>query len=418
MRVLYLNPTAVLGGAERVLLSVMEAVRQAEPESALQLLLPGDGPLVERARALGVDVRTLPLPAGLAALGDSGVKESGWGSFVGRALMAVPATRQYAEDLGRAIADFAPDLVHSNGIKTHLLAWLTGLRGVPVVWHAHDFYRTRPVVGRLLRRAGRNIAGVLAVSESVGRDAAGLLPQTPVRVVLNAVDVERFSPADGDGAWLDVAAGLPPTAAPVVRVGLVATYARWKGHDVFLEAAARLLRSSTGPVRFYLIGGPIYQTTGSQFTEAELRATANRIGVSGYVGFVGFQPDPVRCYRALDIVVHASTRPEPFGLTIAEAMACGRAVIAVRAGGAAELFTDGHDALGVPPADVSALTAAVAELAGDPGRRSRLGANARRTAVERFDARRLCTEVTRAYEGFLAGPSGPLPAQAATEVQD
>ena len=65
------------------------------------------------------------------------------------------------------------------------------------------------------------------------------------------------------------------------------------------------------------------------------------------VGFVPFVEDPVPVYRALDVVLHASTQPEPFGLTVVEAMACGRAVVVSAAGGAAELFTDGVDALGV-----------------------------------------------------------------------
>src|SRR5262249_53296425 len=64
--VLYLTPTAALGGAERVLLSVMAAVRESGPGAELRLLLPADGPLAERAAALGVGVRFLPLPPALA----------------------------------------------------------------------------------------------------------------------------------------------------------------------------------------------------------------------------------------------------------------------------------------------------------------------------------------------------------------
>ncbi len=78
---------------------------------------------------------------------------------------------------------------------------------------------------------------------------------------------------------------------------------------------------------------------------------------------------------ALDVVVHASTRPEPFGRVIVEGMACGRAVVAVRDGGSAELFEDGVEALGVPPDDPDALAAAIDRLVADadlrrsPGRR-------------------------------------------------
>jgi glycosyltransferase involved in cell wall biosynthesis len=61
---------------------------------------------------------------------------------------------------------------------------------------------------------------------------------------------------------LDALAGLPPAPAGVVRVGLVATFARWKGHITFLEALSRLPESL--PVRGYIIGGPVYETAGSR----------------------------------------------------------------------------------------------------------------------------------------------------------
>lgn len=70
--------------------------------------------------------------------------------------------------------------------------------------------------------------------------------------------------------------------------------------------------------------------------------------------------------RALDIVVHASTQPEPFGLVIAEAMACGRAVIASQAGGAAEIIDPGENALGLPPGDAAVLAERIVQLAQMP----------------------------------------------------
>ena len=152
--------------------------------------------------------------------------------------------------------------------------------------------------------------------------------------------------------------------------------------------AIGVLMYSDGPlaaaVRWFLIGGPIYRTA-AQFTEAELRAAAEARGLTGQVGFIPFAADTAPLYRALDVVVHASTRPEPFGLTVAEAMACGRPVVVSAAGGAVELFTEGIDALGVAPGDSEGVANAVRRLVGDAELRARLGAAARRTAEARFD---------------------------------
>src|ERR1700740_3382779 len=100
------------------------------------------------------------------------------------------------------------------------------------------------------------------------------------------------------------------------------------------------------PIRAYIVGGAVYQTDGSQYTIEDLRRFAAKLNIEGSVGFTGFVDDPAAATRALDIVVHASTRPEPFGLVIAEAMACGRAVIASDTGGASELLQLGVNALG------------------------------------------------------------------------
>src|SRR5438270_602078 len=82
-----------------------------------------------------------------------------------------------------------------------------------------------------------------------------------------AVAPDRFRP-DGPAADLDAASGLAPAPPGTVRVGLVATFATWKGQDVFLEAAARV--PADLPARFYIVGGPLYRTGGSQWTREEL----------------------------------------------------------------------------------------------------------------------------------------------------
>jgi glycosyltransferase involved in cell wall biosynthesis len=168
---------------------------------------------------------------------------------------------------------------------------------------------------------------------------------------------------------------------------------------VFLEAAARVPKSL--PLRFYVVGGPIYRSFGSQRTLEELRARASGLGLteSGRLGFVEHQSEPANVYRALDVAVHASTQPEPFGRVIVEAMACARAVVVAKAGGAAELFEDGVDALASPPGDPDELAATLVRLAADPILRQSLGEAGRRTAVARFDRSRLADQWAAVYAG-------------------
>ena len=396
MRVLYLNPTGGLGGAESSLLEILASLRQAEPSWTLHLVAASDGPLIARAEALGVTVDVLSFPSAVARLGEHAAAASGGGAvwFAAQMGLASPGAVRYLARLRRAIDAFDPDIVHTNGLKMHLLgAWAS--RRPNLVCHLHDYLGPRRMTTTLLRWNHARLATVVANSASVAADAKRALANgTRVVTVRNAVDLDRFS-TTGARANLDALTRLPAAPPHTVRVGLVATLARWKGHATFLEAIARL--PTRPPVRAYLVGDAVYQTDGSQYLLDELRQLARSLGIADRVGFTGFVRQPETVFRALDIVVHASTAPEPFGLVIAEAMACGRAVIVSNAGGAAELVTPGVDAFAHVPGDAGDLAAQIATLAGDVKLRARIGRSARATAERSFDRARLATELIPIY---------------------
>jgi len=291
-------------------------------------------------------------------------------------------------------------LVHTNGFKMHLLGARATAGRIPVLWHMHDFVSQRPVMSRLLRAEAKRCATVIAISRSVAGDVRATLGEArPITTVYNAIDLNRFAP-NGPRLDLDALAGMPPNRDGIVRIGMVATMARWKGHEVFLRAI-RLIPPGIA-FRAYVIGGPLYETDGSQSSLTELRALARDLGLGASVGFTGFVKDAAAALRALDIVVHASTEPEPFGLVIAEAMACGKAVIVSCAGGAAEIVNAGTDALTHPPGDSVALAGMIVELATSRDRRRSLGCAALATASHRFARVRLAQELAPIYRAALA----------------
>lgn len=404
-RILYLSPVGQLGGAERCLLTVIASLGVVDADYQPYVICGSDGPLVAHARALGAAVEVLPMPAALAHLGESGAGNRL--SLAARIAVASPSIWSYVRQLRRAISRINPNIIHSNGVKTHLLTRFIGRGPWAVYWHIHDFLSQRAMMSRLARPASKYVDALIAISRAVADDVRPLVPRIPVHVILNAVDTDHFTPADHRGE-----------SDPMV-VGLVATYAMWKGQDIFLRAAAEVIhQKNISNIRFRIVGGPIYDTHQSQFSRQQLEQLAGDLAIGGHVEFVDFQPDPLEAYRAMDIVVHASTRPEPFGLTIAEAMSCGRAVIISNAGGAAELFTDGEDAVGVPPGDAAALADTIAKLATDPPLRRALGDNARRTAVERFAMMRLGRQLNDLYaarrlisENPPSPPAGKEPSQ-------
>jgi glycosyltransferase involved in cell wall biosynthesis len=251
-------------------------------------------------------------------------------------------------------------------------------------------------MARAMRFSVFRCHAVVANSNSVADDCLKALgTRVPIHAMLNGVDLERFAPA-GDTLDLDQLSSLQPAPDGTFRVGLLATFARWKGQEVFLQALARV-RQTHPHIRGYIIGGPIYQTVGSQFSLGELRRLAISLGLADHVGFTGFLTNAPAAMRSLDAVIHASTTPEPFGLVIAEAMACGRPVIVANAGGASEIITHNHDALGTTPGSAAEIAAAIIQLADDPELRALLARRARATVETRFSRARLAHSLAPLY---------------------
>ena len=396
MRIAFLSASAQVGGAERALLDLLASLRDAEPGWEAHVVVAGEGPLIREVMALGAVAHPLPFPRGLARAGDAGGGSAG---VLARLVAAGPAGALWLRRLRALLRRLEPDVVHSNGLKMHVAGALALPPGAKLVWHVHDYPGGRPLMARALRRLAPRAAAAIAVSRSVGEDqrrvcGGGLR----VEVVHNAVDLARFAP-DGPRAPLAALAGLPDPPPGTVCIGLVATMGLWKGHEVFLRALARLPAGL--PVRGYVVGGRIYATARSEVDPDALRRLAAELGLADRVGFTGFVDDPAAAMRALDVVVHASTQPEPFGLVIAEAMACARPVVVSAAGGAGEIVRDGDDALAVPPGDVEALAAALRRLADDAGLRALLGAAGRARAERDFDRARLARQVAPLYRSLV-----------------
>ena len=290
-------------------------------------------------------------------------------------------------------------IIHSNGLKTHLLAALAKPPGAKLIWHLHDFISTRSTTRWLLPVLQRRASFVIAVSDAVAKDASSVLRGIPIRTVLNGVSEALVEPRPAD---LDLLSGLSPSSG-ATRVGLVATYASWKGHRLFIDAAAGLRDPS---LRFYIVGGPVYSTRGSQLSVPTLQEEVRRHDLSEHCGLVPFQREMSAVYAALDVVVSASTRPEPFGRAIAEAMMSGRTVIAPAEGGPLEQITPDLTGLLFEARSMESLRASLSRVVSDSNLRRRLGQAARTHALAHLNAKRMGPETLEVYRSLGDPPSG------------
>ena len=367
LRVVMLQVSALLGGSDRSLLDLLRAGHRKLFDATV--VLPKAGPLCSHLETVGVRYVIVDQPVALLRQSRS-LRLASIPDLIALPLVVGP----YLVRLSAAIRRLRPDVVYTNGIKAHVLSALVcSGRRVGTVWHMREHWGGR-LVGRLADACPER---VIANSQSTANRLQKFM-RRPGKVVVihNAVDTDEFSP---EGPVAEIEA----VQAGTLRIGLVGTLVRLKGHKLLLRAMQRV-RSEFPSVRCFFVGGAIYDTVGDRAYEAELRRHVDEEGMGGCVVFTGFQRDMAPWYRAMDIVVSASTQPEGFGRTLLEAMACGIPVIGPNAGGIPEFVRQGENGLLYEMGNADGLGAAILTLLRGPALRRRLGAAGRETALQRF----------------------------------
>lgn len=377
MRVVYLDHCAQLSGGELAMSRLLPWLR----DDVDPLVVLGEhGDLVGELERSDIPVLVLPMAGAAREVRKDTVVPGGVGPA------SVLATLVYVVRLARLLRRLRPDLVHTNSLKAALYGGVAGrLAGVPVLWHVRDRiasdYLPRPAVS-LVRMLSRVLPrAVVANSHAT---LATLPPEVTGAVVLNPVVHESVH--------------APPAVRaehPALRIGVLGRLAPWKGQHVFLEAFARAFGEGEEEAR--LIGSAMF---GEEDYERRLQEQVAELGLGERVVFRGFQPDIWSELAELDVLVHCSVTPEPFGQVVLEGMAAGLPVLASNEGGPPEVITHGVDGLLVRPDDPEELARVLAEVASDAGLRRRLGDEGRLTAA-RHGPRDSASKVVTIYRQVL-----------------
>ncbi len=401
----------------------------------LAVLLFTDGPLVGALRAAGVAVEVLPLGDAVrgATRGSLGV---GSLAKIGAAFSSVA----YVVRLARHIRRAKPDIVHCNSLKADILGGFAGrLARAKVIWHVHDRIERDYLPGAVVKvfRALARVVPHYVIANSQATLETLHLPQAK-RCAVVYPGVAAAGAVTGDGLQVtggredpQIAqipqitglAGQPAGRGPAgteqnesealpkhsnsylltsnslqhdakcCTVTLVGRISPWKGQDVFIRAAAIVLRQFPD-CRFRIVGSALF---GEDALVGQLKQLAETLGVARQIEFMGFRQDVPEIISASAMVVHASTVPEPFGQVIVQAMAAGKPVVATRGGGVLEIVEDGVSGVLVPMKAVEAMAKAICEILSDPVRAQRMGEAGRARFLERFTIEKTVEAVEGVY---------------------
>jgi len=286
------------------------------------------------------------------------------------------------------------DIVHMNNgfIPAEAILAARAAR-VPVIVHMRGIVSEKNA--RTLTPYMQDVDVVISVSDAAGYNLRGVLPDDRLLTVYDPVDTAEATSAlaERDQVRSELGAG-----SEDILVGIFGRIVEWKGQREFVQAMLEAMQRN--PRLLGVIVGDV--SDGPKSYLAEVRSLIEASPFADRFVLTGYREDVARLYAALDIAVHASTLPEPFGMVIPEAMAAGVPVIATDAGGPREIVNHGVDGLRVPPGDVAAMAAAILELSVDPDRRRRMGERGQAVVFRRFTIEHNADSVRRVYESLLS----------------
>jgi glycosyltransferase involved in cell wall biosynthesis len=282
------------------------------------------------------------------------------------------------------------DILHLHGYGATTFGRLAaGIRRLPVILHEHANLTDTPWFQKIADRALEPLTDIaIAVSQSTADFVvkARQIPARKVKIVYLGVPLEEFSqPRAADeirGARQELRIG-----ADQFAIGTVTRLHESKGNSYFLDAA-RLVLNDRPRAKFFIIGeGPLLEP---------LQQQARALGLGEALVFAGFTRDVARIVSAFDLSVFPSLW-EGTPLTVFEALAMGKPIVATAADGLLDVLTGDHDAVIVPTRDARALADGILRLIDEPDTRARLGANAYQTGRQ-YDIAAFVRKMERLYD--------------------
>lgn len=369
VKVLQLISSSGYYGAENMLLNLCASQEQSGCENSLLIFYNVHVPNVEfyeRARRRGLSVRMVHCNG-----------RADW-----------RAVRQIEE----CIQQDAVDLVHTHGYKADLYGYLAAWRcHKPVVATCHNWVGGTAALGiynHLDRIALKKFNALAAVSDTVAQRLLAFgVPAEKIKTIANGINVTAFEHAEP----------LPLFKAQggTVVLGMVARLDLQKGFDYLLQAARELCKTFQG-LKIIIAGeGP---------DRSAIEAMIHQYGLQSKVILAGQQSNMPAVYAAMDIFVLPSLN-EGLPMTVLEAMAASKPVIATRVGAIPSVIKDGESGLLVDPKDSEGLRNAIAMLLNDPELRRRLGDQAHAWVSRNYTAGAMAVKYREMYEEVLGKPA-------------
>jgi glycosyltransferase involved in cell wall biosynthesis len=379
MKILFLDQSGKIGGAELSLLDVARPYRDRCLVGLFQ-----DGPYRQLLEQHQISVEILTNQS-IAVSKDSSVWQS-----LSSLKQLLPLVMKVAS-LSRAY-----DFIYTNTQKAFVIgAFASFLSRKPLIYHLRDILSADHFSSANLRLAIAlaNRCATLVIANSHATKAAfiaaGGRPDI-IQVVYNGFQPTAYQSTESVRQQLRQDLGIETQFV----IGHFSRLSPWKGQHILIEALKHCPETTT----IILVGDALF---GEQDYVKQLHQQVEALGLNHRVKFLGFRSDIPQLMAACDLVAHTSTAPEPFGRVIVEAMLCKRPVVVAEAGGAVELVEPGKTGWLVPPNNPPKLAEVINQCHTDPEQTTAIAHEAFLTAQKRFHLDQTNQEIAELLQEIL-----------------
>ena len=365
--ILFFNHVGEFSGAERQMLTWIS--RLAHAGHRLLLACPDSGCLPQIARREGVSCLSVASGVILRSIHLSNLTRILYYQVIGTV------------QLIKHILHYKIDIVHANSFTAGLNAVVaTNLTRRPLVWHMQDILTPRRINRLAVRWLAHNVSAIICPSVAVRDNLVKLgIPSGLCKVVYTTIETSNKDEDQNDRICLKVELGLPKSS---LLVGMIGQIAAWKGQDVLLRAIAKIYQEI--PFAYLVLIGDVLFDASLSYRD-DLHTYASDVGLGERVFFTGFRDDAASLMSELDVLVHASIRPDPLPTVLLEALNAGCCIVASNTGGVPEIIRDGYNGLLFTPGNSEELAAQLKRVIMDADLRRRLSDAARETG-QPFDS--------------------------------
>ncbi|MHB8626234.1 MAG: glycosyltransferase family 4 protein [Aggregatilineales bacterium] len=385
LHIAFVDSSGELGGAEHLLLALIDGL-PAERIKAL-LICGQEGPFPAEARRRGIPTQVIPSPRFMSLSVVIGTRKFLNPIAIFHNLYSVVSA---ARQLNRQLRAAQIELVQTNTNFAHLYGGLAArLAGLPCIWYFHDLIETSRMRGsfaQIWRLLARGLATHIVGVSHAAVDA--LAVGSRASVIYAGVGLPGQAPLPDLRAQL----GLLPDAKLVGYIGRIGYV---KALDVLVRAAQPIVQAQP-TIHFVLFGEAMF---GEQQVKRDLIALVDQAQLTEHWHWLGYDPQATARLPELDMLVLPSRR-EALGLVLVEAGMMGKPVVASRVGGIPEIVVDNETGLLVSPGNPAELAAAIMRLICESSLAAEMGRRAKRRVETVFGPARYYSEFLALYARF------------------